>query len=451
MTHRLGYRAVLFLTVVMASRLSHPLGAQQEKLPAPRHPKIPKITSVEQLLPNARIVVKRERHLADGIIGIGLKAGEKVLITANSSWDPLVIEALRIAIAEAGGKVDILIRGAENLGSSASEGFFGREPADAMRIRDFTGAQPTWLSQAMREHDVVVGFLADGATWGRIGKTRTIRWEYPRADQLASPAVSYPDELLEAIAQKVWGQIKGAREVRITDPLGTDMTFTLGDKYWEEYAQRWGKATWGTVDLNKPIPHEVHAMVVPSLAGKPDAKGIIVARGLHSGPIAELKVYFEGGQVVKVEGGGKAGEYIKEALERFKNTPYPDYPGPGVGWLEEVSLGTNPKAFRPYTYDEYVKMGRFSEWSFGRRRSGVIHMAIGTRHNLERVTDQRSGLPYNHRDFEIYFPTYYVDGKKIVENGRLLTLDDPEIRRIAAKYGDPDELLREDWIPELGK
>jgi len=28
-------------------------------------------------------------------------------------------------------------------------------------------------------------------------------------------------------------------------------------------------------------------------------------------------------------------------------------------------------------------------------------------------------------------------------------LDDPEVRRAAAKYGDPDELLREDWIPEF--
>ena len=28
-------------------------------------------------------------------------------------------------------------------------------------------------------------------------------------------------------------------------------------------------------------------------------------------------------------------------------------------------------------------------------------------------------------------------------------LDDPEVRKIAAKYGNPDELLREDWIPAI--
>jgi hypothetical protein len=55
----------------------------------------------------------------------------------------------------------------------------------------------------------------------------------------------------------------------------------------------------------------------------------------------------------------------------------------------------------------------------------------------------------NHRDINFfYFVSCEVDGTKLVENGRLKILDDPEVRRLAAKYGNPDELLREDWIPE---
>ncbi len=38
---------------------------------------------------------------------------------------------------------------------------------------------------------------------------------------------------------------------------------------------------------------------------------------------------------------------------------------------------------------------------------------------------------------------------QLVGSGHLTVLDDPEVRRAAAKYGDPDELLREDWIPEF--
>jgi hypothetical protein len=48
-----------------------------------------------------------------------------------------------------------------------------------------------------------------------------------------------------------------------------------------------------------------------------------------------------------------------------------------------------------------------------------------------------------------YYVTFEVDGEKLVDRGHLTVLDDPEVRRVAAKYGDPDELLREDWIPEF--
>jgi hypothetical protein len=48
-----------------------------------------------------------------------------------------------------------------------------------------------------------------------------------------------------------------------------------------------------------------------------------------------------------------------------------------------------------------------------------------------------------------YHVNFEVDGEKLVDRGRLTVLDDPEVRRVAAKYGDPDELLREDWIPEF--
>ena len=420
----------------------------QSDLPAPRDPKFPEQWTVEDLLPNARIVLKRERYLADGIIGAGLKKGDKFLIMANSSWDPLVIEALQRVIQEEGATVDILVSGGLALehppgGTS--------DPGERMRFREGATTMASWRRDAMLQYDKVIGYLAHGSKWGWLGETQTVRWEYPLREQLYSKAPIYPDELLYAITQKVWRKFINSKTIRITEPLGTDLTLTLGEEYWKEYAKYWGMALWQEDNLEHPIPHEVHISLVPSLAPRPDANGVVVTRALHSGPIPELKIYFEGGQVVRIEDGGKAGEYMKEAIERFKNVQWPAYPGPGIGWLEEISLGTNPKAIRPFSYEEYTKMGRFPQWSFGRRRSGIVHLAFGTRHNREFIQDEQSGLPYNHRDVEIYFPTYYVDGEKIVENGRLLVLDDPEIRRLAAQYGDPDELLSEDWIPGFGQ
>ncbi len=37
----------------------------------------------------------------------------------------------------------------------------------------------------------------------------------------------------------------------------------------------------------------------------------------------------------------------------------------------------------------------------------------------------------------------------VILDGRLTAMDDPEVRQLAAKYGDPDEILKEDWIPQI--
>ena len=42
-----------------------------------------------------------------------------------------------------------------------------------------------------------------------------------------------------------------------------------------------------------------------------------------------------------------------------------------------------------------------------------------------------------------------TDEIPIVESGRLSAYDDPEVRELAARYGDPDEVLHDDWVPEI--
>jgi hypothetical protein len=85
-----------------------------------------------------------------------------------------------------------------------------------------------------------------------------------------------------------------------------------------------------------------------------------------------------------------------------------------------------------------------------RKRSGVIHIAVGiSLGGPAKTFVERTGLPLRHRDHEFYFVDYYVDGEKIVDKGHLVPLDDPEVRKLASKFGNPDELLREEWIPEL--
>jgi hypothetical protein len=87
-------------------------------------------------------------------------------------------------------------------------------------------------------------------------------------------------------------------------------------------------------------------------------------------------------------------------------------------------------------------------------RSGVIHIGFGTiiSSMAERIA-ARQGLPVGHWHLHLYFPTVTLemqgDNETIIENGRLCALDDPEIRKMAAKYGDADLWLDESWIPAV--
>jgi hypothetical protein len=64
-------------------------------------------------------------------------------------------------------------------------------------------------------------------------------------------------------------------------------------------------------------------------------------------------------------------------------------------------------------------------------------------------------LPMGHIHVHNYFATFEVKVQgaeywyKIVDKGWFTCMDDPEIRAIAVKYGDPDELLSYDWVPPL--
>ena len=119
---------------------------------------------------------------------------------------------------------------------------------------------------------------------------------------------------------------------------------------------------------------------------RPDARGVMVSKQADYIPQG-IKIYFEGGQVTAVEGGGAVGENIREAPERFKNVQYPGYyPGPVVGWLEEIAMGINPK------------VGPAGPL---RRRPGMLPLAFGTDcHNL--VNDEDPTLPVNHRDIDFF-------------------------------------------------
>ena len=100
---------------------------------------------------------------------------------------------------------------------------------------------------------------------------------------------------------------------------------------------------------------------------------------------------------------------------------------------------------------EQLSSGGF-EWE--RRRGGIIHAGLGTRwRSSEEVWAGERGLLYGHLHVHLMAPTLVVETPSgnvpVIENGRLSAYDDPDVRDLAAQFGDPDQLLHDDWIPEI--
>jgi len=375
--------------------------------------------------------------MTSGQYGLGLKKGEKLLIV-GSDLDPLVVQAIVTAADEMGVTVDVVTRDQASVQRRPDH-----EEFDYSRFNPATylggpnsvaRSMPGWLGAMVDDYDVVLGFTARGTRYGKVGKNKSVRasslpWTTP--EQFAAPAFSYPDELASAISMKTWQAMVNGRRFRITDPTGTDLSFTIDSTNIERFKETRGLSTYGVKSVDRPIANEGSLQLEPQLNAKPDTRGVLVTRQV--GLMPTIKIHFEGGEVKRIEGGGTPGENIRAALDAAKAVQYPGhYPGPGIGWVEEIALGTNPKVgpAGPLRY-----------------RSGMLQVAFGTdRHNT--VTDGTPALPPHHRDIDLfYYATFEVDGKKLVDRGHLTALDDPEIRKIAAKYGNPDELLSEDWIP----
>lgn len=73
-----------------------------------------------------------------------------------------------------------------------------------------------------------------------------------------------------------------------------------------------------------------------------------------------------------------------------------------------------------------------------------MHMAIGSPPSRARGDAETASTHHlAHTHGLLMKPTVYVDNEPIIIDGHAVVLDDPEIREIAKKYGDPDELLKE--------
>jgi len=81
------------------------------------------------------------------------------------------------------------------------------------------------------------------------------------------------------------------------------------------------------------------------------------------------------------------------------------------------------------------------------------HFGVGGEEYLKYANEHN--LPMGHIHVHNYFATFEIKirgtqyWQKLVDKGRLSSLDDLKVRTLAVKYGNPDKLLSYDWIPPL--
>lgn len=442
--------------------------------PGPRSPGFKKPTDIEDCLPQARILVKKEH----GRAAMGpVKKNDRILIITFPDQDEYVREAVIQAFKEEGAeKVDFLSAefiGRETKATTVEDGWREIELFKEGRA----AGSYTFVLGKKSGADIVAGALRKyfdenpGYTklfWDIGGRTRKVfllkehgakfkgNWLFNNWEEFLSRGWTYPDELEVEIERRVIATLGTASEVRITDPEGTHLEYTLKP----EEAKRWQRGAWMTGHLLLEPHHATteEAEVQVSTKVPPlflDLNGVLAGTANHCGFFPRIELHFEHGRLVNVKGGGRYGDGIRELVDKYKEKHWPGYPEKGFFWYCDCALCTVVKAFRRMS-----DMLRCYWWMPNvpeRNRAGVFHMGFGSRRHGEehgRYATENN-LPTGHIHVHNYFATFEIklqsteNWYKVVDKGWITAMGDPEIRALAVKYGDPDELLNYDWIPPL--
>lgn len=400
------------------------------KGPQPRMPKVARINNAEQLMPMARTLVSRKT--SSMYEGWEIEKGQKLLFVNDSTADQLVVESLSRAAKEKGAHVNII----------TLEGFTDlKDSTDVLDNMFSNNWLPDWAWAAINQADLVMltAFMkAPYIPRPKLPNNTKLENIEITADLMVSAHQTYPVELRDFIDAVTWEKLNDCPEIRWTDLEGTDIKISLTQEEWRESSGH------NIRKSGNPYRNHGHLMLPAPSQG---ISGVLVTSSVtFGGPIPRISLIIEKGQVVKVDGGGRFGDRLRETFEKYSSLNTSSglslkCPGPGINWLTTIGICTNPKARRSPFFDELSGSARVYAWTYGHRRSGVAHTSFG-----EGLVSPKYRII---RHVDTYFSTFTTEKGVVVQNGHLTSLDDPRVRQLAAKYGDPDKLLKEDWIPAV--
>lgn len=420
-------------------------------VPAARCPHLNPVESVEELLPYFEAVARRP--YGPGLWPAwGLQEGERVLLRVTNWHHPMVVEAARLTLEKFGCKYKIEEEDKGPIpiweGHDEVEYYLKRTPELARWMDEWEEFDRTG------EYDKII--MGYGGPILRDRHIKIQRFPFITPEMVASAAHELPAEVLIAIDEWTWAALRGAKTVHITDPEGTDLRFTNHDEYWNS-----DRTVYNRKHVEKAYSSNVEygeTYLPGHVWGRPhfhipqeDGHGVIAGTMNHIAPYPRMEMEIRDSKIVEFRGGGEFGEKLRRLAEKNKDVQYPGYNSPGLMHWWEASIGTNPKVHRPREgYARGYNCGLYE-----RTRSGIIHIGFGTVISADTERQAaKEGKTVGHWHIHLNYPTYVAEGTPdgdvvVIENGHLKALDDPGVREVAAKYGDPDVMLREDWIPAV--
>jgi hypothetical protein len=323
-----------------------------------------------------------------------------------------------------------------------------------------------------------------GVFWGAGGSTGLRRQLFPMQDKflgtfvtdnvynLQSQMSSYPGDVWQLAEEQLLEPLVYIDRVEIKDPEGANLWADIP----EEMAQRWAAGAYQRGHLymfpNQATGRFGYSFVnYPAFQAKwlprePIARinGVLAGTQGHGGFYPRWEVTFTNGFISDVKGGGAQGAALREFLQYpglKGDLTYPYHNEPGYWYLYEIAFGSHPKSFR-----HPLPLLATGSTSPERVRSGVIHWGLGIRlwHDPDAPTESKKwrefteehNLAFDHGwHTHTYFTTYKVRLRNankwvnLLDKGHMTSLDNPEVRALASRYGDPNYLLTEDWIPEV--
>lgn len=237
-------------------------------------------------------------------------------------------------------------------------------------------------------------------------------------------AARYPVEVVLEIEKKALDIARSGSEIHVTCEKGTDVTASYNPEDWG--------GDFGTVPADEKGPASYPGTFPGAIAGvlpPSDTEGVVyydAFSGVGEAKDQPIKLTFEDNYVVEIEGGQTASE-LESIIDGV----------PHAGFCDEFMFGLHPKV-RDAPLDQKPIPNE------AERRAGNLHIAIGNMRvfSMEPFdeVDEENEI---HLDGFVLNPSIEIDGETVVNRGKLTFLDDPAIRDVAEKYGDPDRLLKQ--------